>query len=134
MGGIDTSSAASGSGSNAPSSNTLSLPTKPTFPRQRSRGQLARRNSITRGREDLRDKRRNGKRRAMDSMQAKSPSSIQSGIKSEKPWLGGLYFTDIVFIAFTYSINLLRTCGLAELADLIFKGLVYACEYPPYQL
>lgn len=105
---------------------TSSLKPGVSFPRQRSRGQLARRNSITRGSDTVKEKRRIGKRRA----NARHPTSplYDSDYREEKPWLGGLFFTDLVFIAFTYSINLLRTCGLAELADIVLKGLVYARE------
>jgi acetyl esterase/lipase len=70
----------------------------------------------------------------MDARHPTSPSSIGRGSKAEKPWLGGLFFTDLVFIAFTYSINLLRTCGLAELADVAFKGLAYVLTRLPYDL
>ena len=102
---------------------------RPTFPRQRSRGQLARRNSITRGSDKVQDG--HHKRRSHGSTGARLPRTSPSAgraSREERPWLGGLYFTDLVFIAFTYSVNLLRTCGLAELADIAFKGLVYVCE------
>jgi acetyl esterase/lipase len=106
-----------------------------SFPRQRSRGQLARRNSITKGNDASRNRRRGGQRRAnamRDARHPTSPSSIGRGTKPDRPWLGGLFFTDLVFIAFTYSINLLRTLGLAELADIAFKGLMYALTRLPY--
>ncbi|PWN35955.1 alpha/beta-hydrolase, partial [Meira miltonrushii] len=80
----------------------------------------------------------------MDSDQATSTKAKLASVSSrggkqqarstERPWLGGLYFTDIIFIAFTYSVNLLRTLGLAELADVIFKGLVYAFTRLPFEL
>ncbi|UZJ55049.1 hypothetical protein CBS101457_004369 [Exobasidium rhododendri] len=111
----------------------------PSISRQRSRGQMARRNSITRGSEELRDQRQGGKRRTNAKSTSRkserlSSSSLQSVNREERPWLGGLYFTDLVFIAFTYSLNLLRTLGLAELADLVFKGMVYFVTRLPYDL
>ena len=127
------SSSASASGGGDASTAKATAP----FPRQRSRGQLARRNSITKGSDASRHRRRGGKRRAdamMDARHPTSPSSIGRKFKAERPWLGGLFFTDLVFIAFTYSINLLRTCGLAELADVAFKGLAYVLTRLPYDL
>lgn len=107
------------------------------FPRQRSRGQLARRNSITRGNEGFKDKKRSEKRRQAalkGARHATSPLPFRDGSKEEKPLIGALFFTDIVFIAFTYLFNLLRTCGLAELADVAFKGLIYATTQLPSEL
>jgi hypothetical protein len=114
----------------ASSSTAKSLgtePKQPPFARQRSRGQLARRNSITRGVQDGKEHRKSGKKKAnirFDQRQLNSRNNSQD----ERPWLGGLYFTDLIFIAFTYTINLLRTCGIAELADIAFKGFIYSCE------
>ncbi|MCO5599857.1 hypothetical protein L7F22_053964 [Adiantum nelumboides] len=121
------------------------MTSRPNMPRQRSRGQIARRNSITRG-GDGRAERRKNRKKGMDSDQATSTKAKlatassrggkqqQQSRSTERPWLGGLYFTDIIFIAFTYSVNLLRTLGLAELADIIFKGLMYALTKLPFEL
>ncbi|KAN0064099.1 hypothetical protein ACQY0O_003263 [Thecaphora frezii] len=43
----------------------------------------------------------------------------------QAPLLGGLYFSDLIVVAFYYALNLLRTCGLAELMDVAFKGGTY---------
>lgn len=124
--------------------NNTTTTNRPNMPRQRSRGQIARRNSITRG-GDGRAERRKNRKKGMDSDQAtttkaklaaaaSSRGGKQKARSAERPWLGGLYFTDIIFIAFTYSVNLLRTLGLAELADVIFKGLIYAFTRLPFEL
>jgi hypothetical protein len=48
--------------------------------------------------------------------------------KGDNPLLGGMYFSDIVVIGFTYALNLLRTLGLSELLDVVLRGLTYICE------
>lgn len=51
------------------------------------------------------------------------------GSRKEKPILGGLTMLDLVFVAVAYGVNLLRTLGLAELGDVVCKGLWYASEF-----
>ena len=53
------------------------------------------------------------------------PRPIAYSNKGDRPLLGGMYFSDLVVIFFTYTLNLLRTLGFAELADIIFNGFVY---------
>ncbi|PWY98991.1 hypothetical protein BCV70DRAFT_201209 [Testicularia cyperi] len=58
--------------------------------------------------------------------------SAKKAYKPSKPLLGGLYFSDLVVVAFFYAVNLLRTCGLAELIDVAFKALAYVCTRLPF--
>ncbi|EPQ27559.1 uncharacterized protein PFL1_04697 [Pseudozyma flocculosa PF-1] len=51
----------------------------------------------------------------------------------QPPLLGGLYFSDLIVVAFFYALNLLRTCGLAELMDVAFKGTAYAVTRLPFE-
>ncbi len=55
--------------------------------------------------------------------------SIASSNRGDRPLLGGMYFSDLVVIAFTYALNLFRTMGAAELLDVVLKGLAFAREY-----
>ncbi|SPO23922.1 uncharacterized protein UTRI_03544_B [Ustilago trichophora] len=52
--------------------------------------------------------------------------------RAQKPLLGGLYFSDLIVVAFFYAVNLLRTCGIAELVDVAFKAFTYACTRLPF--
>ncbi|WFD41543.1 hypothetical protein MPSI1_000174 [Malassezia psittaci] len=44
---------------------------------------------------------------------------------AKRPLLGGLYFSDLLVVSVSLITNLLRTCALAELLDIIWFGLVY---------
>ncbi|CDS00954.1 hypothetical protein [Sporisorium scitamineum] len=52
--------------------------------------------------------------------------------RAQKPLLGGLYFSDLIVVAFFYAVNLLRTCGIAELVDVAFKAFTYVCTRLPF--
>ncbi|KAE8229655.1 hypothetical protein CF326_g5371 [Tilletia indica] len=119
------------------------------IPSTRSRGQLARRNSTnlsqaqqqniiipsssaaeshsvepythTRSSSDV------GRDLAKRGNRSRSPSRRREQTDySERPLLGGLYFSDLVVVAFFYALNLVRTCGLAEIGDVLLKGLAWA--------
>ncbi|KAJ9474436.1 putative esterase/lipase [Pseudozyma hubeiensis] len=51
---------------------------------------------------------------------------------AQSPLLGGLYFSDLIVVAFFYAVNLLRTCGIAELVDVAFKAFAYVCTRLPF--
>lgn len=42
-----------------------------------------------------------------------------------RPLLGGLYLTDLLVVSVSLAANLLRTCTLAELLDMVWFGTVY---------
>lgn len=42
-----------------------------------------------------------------------------------RPLLGGLYLTDLLVVSVSLVANLLRTCSLAELLDMVWFGTVY---------
>ena len=42
-----------------------------------------------------------------------------------RPLLGGLYLTDLLVVSVSLVANLLRTCSLAELLDMVWFGAVY---------
>lgn len=52
--------------------------------------------------------------------------------RTQSPLLGGLYFSDLIVVAFFYAVNLLRTCGIAELVDVAFKAFTYICTRLPF--
>ncbi|CAO1614006.1 unnamed protein product [Parajaminaea phylloscopi] len=79
----------------------------------RSRSQLARRQSYT-------------------SRKHRIGSSRFGHTASEKPAVGGLTVLDIVFIAVSYGLNLLKTLGLAELLDIVLKGFYYCIASLPF--
>lgn len=122
------------------SSATEKTPPRPAASRVRSRGQLARRESFT-GRSDEDDDdtdedghtllRKGTNPNSARHLRGASTSSAGKGRPppaSESPILGGLTLFDIVFIGVAYAINLLRTLGIAEIADVAFKGCVYCGE------
>lgn len=107
------------------------------MPRQRSRGQIARHDSITRGIDSRAHQKKSHTRRSSATPRTSTSPSLprtSSYTTHQRPWLGGLFFTDIIFIAFTYLVNLLRTCGFAELADVAVKGLVYTLFSLPIEM
>ncbi|KAI3491123.1 hypothetical protein L1887_44521 [Cichorium endivia] len=66
------------------------------------------------------------------SSQRSSSSSSRKRSRPQKPLLGGLYFSDLIVVAFFYAVNLLRTCGIAELVDVAFKAFAYVCTRLPF--
>lgn len=66
-----------------------------------------------------------------------SPSAEERGrtpkrSRTQTPLLGGLYFSDLIVVGFFYAVNLLRTCGIAELVDVAFKAFTYICTRLPF--
>uniref|UniRef100_V5GTC7 Alpha/beta hydrolase fold-3 domain-containing protein n=1 Tax=Kalmanozyma brasiliensis (strain GHG001) TaxID=1365824 RepID=V5GTC7_KALBG len=59
-------------------------------------------------------------------------SQTRKRSQPQKPLLGGLYFSDLIVVAFFYAVNLLRTCGIAELVDVAFKAFAYVCTRLPF--
>ncbi|KAK0547864.1 hypothetical protein OC845_003887 [Tilletia horrida] len=64
---------------------------------------------------------------------SRSPSRRHDSSNSEGPLLGGLYFSDLVVVAFFYAFNLIRTVGLAELGDVLLKGLAWGVMSLPQE-
>lgn len=95
-----------------PHRNLPSSSASPSNPnRSRSRGQLQRKHSTTRA-----------------SSAKHNLSNLKHGSNLDNPPLGGLFWTDFVVLGFTYTLNLIRTCGIAELFDVAFKAFVYVGE------
>lgn len=44
---------------------------------------------------------------------------------TRRPLVGGLYFTDLLVVIISLFANLMRTCSVAELLDMVWYGLVY---------
>ncbi|PWN29239.1 alpha/beta-hydrolase [Jaminaea rosea] len=72
------------------------------------------------------------RRQSFTSRKVSSKSSRFAPTSSEQPLLGGLTFLDIVFIGVAYSVNLLKTLGLAELADIAWHALRYTFTALPF--
>lgn len=43
----------------------------------------------------------------------------------KRPLLGGLYFTDLLVFLISLAANILRTCAVAEILDMVWFGIVY---------
>jgi len=84
--------------------------------RSRSRGQLQRKHSTTRYASGSK------------GQSLANSGSRSSGGSGSTPLLGGLYWNDFFLLIPVYVLNLIRTCGLAELFDAAFKGFVYLGE------
>lgn len=115
---------------------------RPNYPRQRSRGQLARHQSTTAGRLGL-----DADQPLLQPLHSsalseplvavagpsgpaarRNTSGSRRGRRRDLPSVGGLYYSDLIFIALTYILNLVRTCGLAELFDVAFGAIIYICK------
>ncbi|CEH18466.1 Arylacetamide deacetylase [Ceraceosorus bombacis] len=66
-------------------------------------------------------------RSAWSSSANQDSTTGTSALTASSPptFIGGLYFTDCIFIALVYGLNLLRTCSIAELGDVVCLGIVY---------
>ncbi|CAO1633433.1 unnamed protein product [Sympodiomycopsis kandeliae] len=100
-------------------------PPRPSTSRLRSRGQLARRESFTR--------QTNSSDSEGDDLPTLQNKGSGVGGGGERPVLGGLTVFDILFIAIAYALNLLRTLGVAELGDIVCKGLIYLFTALPFE-
>ncbi|KDN51303.1 alpha/beta-hydrolase [Tilletiaria anomala UBC 951] len=107
----------------APASDSDSAAQPGAMVTTRSRGQLARRHSLQRSTS------MHTHTRSLSARRADGPGSpvvYSYKGKGDRPLLGGMYFSDLIVIFFTYALNLFRTLGLAELCDLVVKGLAFA--------
>ncbi|KAJ1595400.1 hypothetical protein NDA14_004171 [Ustilago hordei] len=67
-----------------------------------------------------------------DAVLSEQHSRTRKRSRAQQPLLGGLYLSDLIVVAFFYAVNLLRTCGIAELVDVAFKALAYVCTRLPF--
>ena len=115
----------------SPASSTSTLRAATT----RSKGQLARRNSFAAAVSSSSKTRHQHQPASPDhpkSHKTRPPRRRrQRQQRQPQPLLGGLFFSDLIVVAFFYALNLLRTCGIAELMDVAFKGATYALTRLP---